>query len=284
MDNKNYSEYEPETLKKVQEVSIEVLEEFKRICKENNLTYFTLFGSAIGAVRHGGFIPWDDDLDVGMLRGDFEKFLTIAENLGEESKCELMSVLVDKENSSTVTKFQKKGTKFIGYYAKGLKANVGIAIDVFPIDVVPEDYKLRAKQARKAFFYEKLMFLRKNPKPNLPLTGIKKVIAQIICYIAWAGLNVFHISSVWLYKKFDAVLKMYSDSDSKYVSCLIAPVKKDYYWEKDTMLPVVEVPFENTTCSLPGNNHEILTKTYGDYMQIPPVEKRVNHAPLILKF
>ena len=77
--------YEPEILAKLHKTQIEILEEFERICEKHNLEYFAIYGTAIGAVRHQGFIPWDDDIDVGMLREDYEKFLEIAKKeLGEK--------------------------------------------------------------------------------------------------------------------------------------------------------------------------------------------------------
>lgn len=70
--------YDPQILKRLHEVQVEILKDFETICKKHHLEYFALYGTAIGAVRHQGFIPWDDDIDVGMLREDYEKFLTIA--------------------------------------------------------------------------------------------------------------------------------------------------------------------------------------------------------------
>lgn len=277
--------YKPEVLKKVQGTILEVYEEFRKICEANGLTYFLMFGTAIGAVRHGGFIPWDDDFDIGMFRDDYDRFVEICMQQDKDSLFELKAVFTDGESASTVTKFQKKGTKFVAYHSRFLKADLGIAIDIFPLDIVPEDKKLRRSQMKKAFIYEKLLFLSRNPFPLIPYKGIKGLAAEYICIFTWLMLNIFHVSPRWLYKKYDETAQKYRNTSSRYITCMMAPPPgQDYYWELEGMLPVREVPFEDTYGPLPGNNHDILELTYGDYMKLPPKSKRVNHAPVKLKF
>lgn len=277
--------YKPEVLKKVQDTILEVYEEFRKICEANGLTYFLMFGTAIGAVRHGGFIPWDDDFDVGMFRDDYDRFVEICMQQDKDSLFELKAVFTDGQSASTVTKFQKKGTRFVAYHSRFLKADLGIAIDIFPLDIVPEDKKLRRSQMRKAFIYEKLLFLSGNPFPLIPYKGIKGLAAEYICIFTWLMLNIFHVSPRWLYKKYDETAQEYRNTSSRYITCMMAPPPgQDYYWELEGMLPVKEVPFEDTYGPLPGNNHDILELTYGDYMKLPPKSKRVNHAPVELKF
>ena len=109
-----YKEYDKETLTKVHEIELELLNEFVRICDKHNLTYFLVGGTLLGAVRHSGFIPWDDDIDVGMPRVDYDKFINIAKN---ELKNDYLldSVETDKNYFLPFAKILKRNTLFIEY-------------------------------------------------------------------------------------------------------------------------------------------------------------------------
>ena len=109
--NMQYQEYEPKTLKRIQKVQLEILEAFINVCEKYDLSYFMLGGTGIGVVRHQGFIPWDDDIDVAMPRTDYDKFLSVVDKeIGEKYK--IMTPLIDKNYACNVTHLQKKGTKY----------------------------------------------------------------------------------------------------------------------------------------------------------------------------
>lgn len=102
--------YEPEVLEKLHKIQLEILEDFIYVCEKYNLTCFGVYGTAIGAVRHQGFIPWDDDIDVGMLREDYNRFFEVFEKeLGE--KYTLLTPEIDNRYACTVTHIQRKGTR-----------------------------------------------------------------------------------------------------------------------------------------------------------------------------
>ena len=139
--------YKPEELERLKKTEMEVLAAFIEICEKHDLPYFVNGGTAIGAVRHQGFIPWDDDMDVGMLRDDYEKFLQVAP--GEiEGKYELMNAEINKDCLGYTMRMCKVGTKHITDEHSKYPTTFGIRIDIFPYDNVPEDPKLRKKQLR----------------------------------------------------------------------------------------------------------------------------------------
>ena len=111
MKKYNRSEsYEPEILDKLHSVHLQILRDFIQVCKKYNLNYFVVYGTAIGAVRHSGFIPWDDDVDVAMLREDYEKFIKVfSKELGGQYN--LLTPERDGRYGCTVTHLQRKGTK-----------------------------------------------------------------------------------------------------------------------------------------------------------------------------
>ena len=130
--------YEKEVLDKLHRVQVEILRDFDTVCEKHQLHYFAVYGTAIGAVRHGGFIPWDDDVDVAMLREDYEKFLQIfPEEMAE--RYQLMTPELDGDYTCTVTHLQRKHTKFISEVTENLPYEQCIDLDIFPLDEVAEE-------------------------------------------------------------------------------------------------------------------------------------------------
>lgn len=133
-----------ETLRKLQLVELEIANEIKRVCVENNIKYFLESGTLLGAVRHGGFIPWDDDMDIGMMREEYEKFLKIApEKLSSEFI--LQTWKNEKDYSLTFAKVRKSDTIFLEYEFKDSSMHNGIWVDIFPYDSVPEKNITKSK-------------------------------------------------------------------------------------------------------------------------------------------
>lgn len=283
MSNVLYKQYDPDVLKKLQMVQTEMLKDVLEVCDKYDLPCFLIYGTAIGAVRHKGFIPWDDDIDVGMLRKDYDKLLSVfASELGEHY--ELLTPEIDSRYACTVTHVQRRNTVFITEMTKGLKCNCRIFMDIFPFDNVPESELEQNKLLRKSTLYGKLLFLSGSGSPHIPYTGLLYHILHFGCQIIHYGLKLFHITPSFLYKKFKKVSTSFNDVNCEYVTsyeytgCLKDKVKKA------DLLPLVKVPFEDITAYIPANNDEFLKKVYGNYMEIPPVEKRVNHAPLVIQF
>ena len=139
-----YQGYPPEILDKLHKVQLEILEDFIRVCNKYGLRYFAIYGTAIGAVRHEGFIPWDDDIDVGMLRRDYDRFFEVFEKeLGD--KYNLLTPEIDPRYACTVTHIQRKGTRFVSEMSKDLKCEQCIFMDIFPLIMW-----LRGKKLRKS--------------------------------------------------------------------------------------------------------------------------------------
>lgn len=275
--------YDPEVLAHLHTVHIEMLNDFKAVCAKYDLPYFALFGTAIGAVRHNGFIPWDDDIDVGMLRTDFEKFLQIADKeLGD--KYFIMSPRTDKHCTSSVVKVMKRGTKFISAMSKNAKHEQCIFMDIFPFDNVAPTEKEQQRQLKVTTFLDRLLYLCGTPYPIIPLKGIVGELAAAVCFAVHYGLKILHISPRWIFKLFENASQKYNNIETEYITGFGQPTALKKMFRKVDMLPLDEVPFENTTIHLLHNNDEELRKVYGDYMQIPPPEKQINHAPEILDF
>lgn len=285
---KRYKEargYDDVVLEKLHRVQLEILSDFIGVCQKYHLTYFVVYGTAIGAVRHSGFIPWDDDIDVGMLREDYNKFFEVFQDeLGE--KYNLLTPEIDGRYACTVTHIQRKGTKFVSEASQDLKCEQCIFMDIFPFDYVAADQKAAVKQGRKANVLGKLLFLAGTAYPVIPLQGVKGAAARLGCKLIHTGLKIFRVTPEKIYKKYvkDATAYNNSSEKSEYVTSFeYAGSLKDRI-KKNELFPMKEVQFENLRVNIPANNHEFLSKVYGDYMQIPPENERVNHMPLIIQF
>lgn len=277
--------YEDEILNKLHKVQLKILSDFIAVCEKYNLRYFAVYGTSIGAVRHQGFIPWDDDIDVAMLREDYDKFCKVFQKeLGEDYN--LLTPEIDERYACTVTHIQKRGTKFVSEASQDLKCEQGIFMDIFPLDYVAGDKKAALKQARYSNILGRLLFLSGTAYPMIPYKGAKGKLVAYTCLIIHYGLKLLRIRPRFLYRKYLSIVTKYncaSDKSEYVTSFEYAGGLKDRV-KKKNLFPLKKVPFENLEVNIPANNHEFLTKVYGDYMKIPPKEDRVNHMPLIIQF
>ena len=277
--------YEDEILDKLHKVQLKILSDFIAVCEKYNLRYFAVYGTAIGAVRHHGFIPWDDDIDVAMLREDYDQFCKVFhKELGGDYN--LLTPEIDGRYACTVTHIQKKGTKFISESSQDLKCEQCIFMDIFPLDYVAGDKRAALKQARQANIFGRLLFLVGTAYPVIPYKGLKGTMAAYACWLIHYALKLLGIKPQFLYGKYVAAAIHYNESPEKseYVTSFeYAGGLKDRV-KKDDLFPLKRVPFENLEINIPANNHDFLTKVYGDYMKIPPKEERVNHMPLVIQF
>ena len=283
MENRVFKEYDPEVLRKLQKIQLSILKDFVSVCEKNNLEYFIVSGSAIGVVRHQGFIPWDDDVDVAMPRKDYEKFLRVyKKDMGDKYK--VLTPLIDPEYISNVTHLQLEGTTFIPYTSKNIKCHLGINIDIFPLDHLPDDPVKAWVLMTKTWILDKLIFLRGEPEPNIPWTGIKKTVAAAICRLIHITMKVFHVSPVKLYKKLMKESIRYNREPSKY--CTIYEFTRPSIGRisKRELYPFRRMPFEDLIVNIPNDYDSYLRRVFGDYTKLPPVEKRVNHCPYKLDF
>ena len=135
-----FREIEQKTLKKLQENQLEILNEIERICKKNNINFFLVGGTLLGAVRHKGYIPWDDDLDIGMMREDFIKFRNIVAN-DLDNKYFFDFYDTDKDYYLPFAKVRKNNTTFNEEISKDYDNHKGIFVDIFPFEYSDDNFK-----------------------------------------------------------------------------------------------------------------------------------------------
>ena len=277
---KEYSDIE---LKKVQAAELMILKDFVSVCEENGLKYFALAGTTLGALRHGGFIPWDDDIDVGLLRADYDRVLEIFKRDFADKY-----TVVNGDGFSgyplMTTRIIKNGTKFVEDSLKNIKCPLGIFLDVYAFDNAAKDEKARIKQTKKTWFYSKLLILKHIPFPVLPFCGIKKKLCHCVTFLAWLFLNVFFVSHKYLYNKCKKYSTMYNGEDTGIYGYFCDTDGFSQTMSSNDIFPLRKMKFEDTEIYFPNESEKMLTAIYGDYMQLPPIEKRKNHYPYILDF
>lgn len=279
----NQDYYDEQVLKKLQKIELGILEEFDKICVENNIDYFLVGGCAIGIVRHKGFIPWDDDIDVGMNREDYDKFLRIA----EEQYSDKYSVINNDTNPKFPlmnTRWGLKGTEYKTEDLKDIPGDFGIFLDIFCFDNVPDDDKLMKKQGTKAWFYGKMLVLSGVKRPTLYYYGFKAKVLHAIFFVAHYVLKIFHLTSRHFYKKANKYGTMYKNEETKRFAYMYDPQRFTSMLDKSDIYPTRRMNFEGVSVKVPYKIEEYLSTRYGDYMKLPPEDKRHTHPPFSLKF
>ena len=264
-------ERKEELLRKLQKAEYKILEDIDKLCRENEIQYFIADGTLLGAVRHGGFIPWDDDIDIGMLRKDYNKFIKIAPGLLDE-KYTLECWETNQYYGYGFAKVMNNRTKFIDAVSENVKCCKGIYIDVFPYDAMPE----------------------KNIKAySFLLWNLGKLIQMKNGYENWKSYMANH--SVALYRPYILLSKLFSRkflirNYQKIVNRLnkLYPNSKICFEnfdggmlklnvEREWIKKVKPIQFEQGTFWAPDFAHEYLQSFYGDYMKLPSKEKQKSY-------
>ena len=262
-------------------MELEVIKEFVRICEKYDLNYFALFGTCIGAVRHKGFIPWDDDIDMGMPRNDYEKFCEIVPN---ECKGKFRIVGPDSQEKfyNLVPHFCKSNTRFATNYDHG-NFNMGIGFDIFVYDEIDKLEKKGNKQIRisnicrslymcyNVDFYKNSVFKEGNLIPRI-VAGIAHRVLRIIPNFD---------SIIYEFYKKNVIVK---DLNSNVLTQFSDTMSLESIISKEELFPLKKLDFEDIKINVPNQYDKILKRVYGNYMELPPIDKRQNHYPYILDF
>lgn len=283
-----YKEYDPAMLKKLQETYILIVKDFLAFCFEHQLCVIGAYGTVLGAVRHGGFIPWDDDIDLYLPRTDYEKLL----ELQRQGICAPGYEVQSAENNAWYPKpfatFQKLNTVCISEDQVGKRGNerMHLAIDLFPLDALPDDEAAAKRMARHARIWCMLCFLRSGSEPDIPFPNpVLHKAAWISCKCITLALRGFGVSNRWMQKQIDRWARSGENLPSHRYS-YVGSYTTLYAWvDKDAVDQFEYRPFGDISLPVMRNPEDYLARRYGaDYMQLPPLAQRRNHTAAVLDF
>ena len=262
--------------------SKQILREFIRICEKHEIEYFIVGGTAIGIERHGGFIPWDDDVDVGLLREDFDRFMKIAPTeMGSEYG--IYAAELNKNIQGLWAQLYIKDTLYVTKKNAKWPLHPGIKIDVCPYDYIPDDEKERHKWYKNFQFWSHLYIIRNTKVPDLDLRGAKLLVTKMLCTIAYYGMKIFGPSVDKIMEKCGTIARKYKGK-TQWVTYLDDPKPDKWAMSKEELYPLQDRYFEDIKVKVPNKTHEVLTRGYGDYMTPPPEDQRGSHFLVELQF
>ncbi len=257
-----------EELRKIGVIQLEILDELHRICEKHGITYYMIAGTLLGAVRHKGFIPWDVDIDIAMPREEYERFARIA---GEELQEQYTYVnhntftdyvrphaLVVKNDTVIHMKYDHLNPKLY---------DLGVYVDIFPLDNAPDSEKLRRRQASQL---KKFRWLKDH---RIPYCYSYKAWRRYVHYAASFLLSWIPMKAI--NRKQQKLMQKYRGQETKCICSMASqyPYAKQCMPKEIYAEPVL-LEFEGRQYYAPKEYTQYLTRLYGDYMQLPPPEKR----------
>ena len=254
-------------IREIQQMELGIMEYIHEACQKIGVKYFLAYGSLIGAVRHKGFIPWDDDMDICMLREDYEKLqdYLIA---NPDERYEVMSY---KNNLNYVYPFMKVQDNHTYLLEEDVRidSNMGIYVDIFPVDGYEDDVQFKNKMTK---------LIKKRQLSCYTFKGITNTKSVLNSLLRYVSVIIFYFTNTNKYvAQIEELAKSRKVSDYEQVDYLIYKDMNKPVWRREWLEQVTTGTFEGKEFTIPKNYHEILTSDYGDYMQLPPVEQRVSH-------
>lgn len=254
-------------LKKLQ---LDILQYVSEFCEANDIHYWLDGGTLIGAIRHKGYIPWDDDIDLGMLRSDYDRFSELFNQKQANSPYEFKSASTDKQFHIPFGKVLDKRTILYEPDEQGEKSAVGV--DIFVYDNAPDDDELLQKMYEKRDAYRKM-----DTTQSLNHTPTGNILRRGALYVLHGILQLW--PKHFFARKIAENAKKYNGMPTQRIGNFTGYVR--YVCDKRVVDSFVDTEFEGKQYKIPVGYDEWLRSVYGDYMQLPPVEKRVSHHSFV---
>ncbi|HGL7717046.1 TPA: phosphorylcholine transferase LicD [Streptococcus pneumoniae] len=267
-----------ETNKQLHETLIEILDFVKEICEKHELTYFLVFGTALGAKRHCGFIPWDDDVDIALPREHYNIFIDALSET-DQSIFSLQNEDNEPNYFLPFAKLRKNNTIFIEKILDVEYENNGIYIDIFPLDFVENLDSFNFKIRRTTFNYIKHI---------LKFSSCRSFYKNKYSNVRYLIENIMSIPTLFFSNRrllFLANSLISSTTKADFIGQYDQKSNKRAIMPSNYYFPPRSAVFEGKTYSVPAKLEDYLKCFYGsDYMELPPIEKRVTHQPITLRF
>jgi lipopolysaccharide cholinephosphotransferase len=255
-------------LTEIKNFQLKILEEVASFCEKNNIRYSLYFGTLLGAVRHQGYIPWDDDIDIMMPRPDYNRFIKSFETT--DNNLRIKSLLNDDNYPYTFAKVENIKTKLIEY--ADITYDIGVNIDIFPIDGVPEEQNIFDK------FFKSLILQRDFLLIKTVKTDFKNRSAFKNLILLFMKLIFKVVSYKTIIKSINKKITKNGFVESKYVmACCFPGIKKHQKLRRVIYEEFIDIDFESKKYKVIKHYDDYLKMQYGNYMELPPVNEQVTH-------
>ncbi len=247
-------------------ILVEVMDDIHDFCEKHGIIYYLSGGTLLGAIRHNGIIPWDDDIDIHMPRPDYDRFMEL---YPKEGKNVLLEHRLNEDYKYPYAKLYKKGTLIVEKGAN-VGVDIGIFVDIFPLDALGNSEKEAKKLMRKIY-----------PYVNLNLSLLVEQWRENVSFVKnFAIWNLHNVALMMgghkkLLKKINKIMRTYDYNESAYVGEFIDEVQYKRITDKKLLDVRYLHDFEGRQYYIPSGYDKILTDFYGDYMTPPPPEKQV---------
>ena len=254
------------------DLQLEILSSIDYYCRKRGIDYFLTGGSCIGAVRHKGYIPWDDDIDIGMTRPNYDQFINgFNKEIDEHPNLKVFAPELNWDyyapyaNVCDIRTILDEGTN--GH--NGI--DIGVKVDVFPVDGIPSDltsFQAEKKKMRRLWnmLYLKRLIINKDEHSFIWRMNmwVKKALLSIISYER-------------IQKKIKELAISNKFEESSYAIDVVFPWKRDVMCEKEVYEDLIDVDFEQLKVKIVKNYDRYLSLKYGDYLKLPPENERMCH-------
>ncbi len=263
-----YYDFSPEELRRTQLKQLEMYRYFKDFCEAHSLTFFFCGGCCIGTLRHAGFIPWDDDIDVFMPRADYERLWTLWNDREDNARFELLRSTPERITGNIFMTLVDKSTTCVKPYQRQLDIPHGYPLDILPLDACPSGFS-RKMQKMHALLYS-LFCAQVVPENH---GGAVSLAAKVLLGI-FRGKKIR--ARIWQHCE-RAMTKYRLEDCTKITELCSGPHYMQNEYPKQAFSGVVYKPFEGIDSPIPSGYDEYLSMAFGDYMTLPPPEKQKPH-------
>lgn len=256
------------TIDELKTLQVDILEAVHQFCQENNISYGLAYGTLIGGIRHHGYIPWDEDIDILMPRPDYNRFLQSFN--GKVNNYKVMAPEINPNYYAPYANVYDERTILIEGGVKHRGIEIGIKIDIFPIDGVPESCDDYNEIMKKMLWYNSI--LRTKRRKLSTIKGLKPLIRHFYYLLKYSSYDYQDIQ-----KSIMELCKSCDYATSKYVDHFSFPFYPYKRFQKKDIDSFIPVDYEGHCFMCPVGYDDYLKNIYGDYMQLPPEEKRFPH-------
>lgn len=252
-------------LKQIHEVTLEILKDIDRVCRENDLKYTAIGGTLIGAVRHGGYIPWDDDIDIAIMRDDYERFLKIYREK-KENQFELFDYKSTEGYYNQFAKVSDKRTRINDNFGRNVKG-LGVTVDIFPLDC--------RVSSKLSIDYKKMRILVYKLHISMEYNGkncLKNLIKKFIRLIFVRKDYRYYLTEI---EKFATAQNNNELSDV--AGTFSSGCGEFDMFKKEIFDEYTYLKFEDTKIMVVKEYEYFLQHRFGDYMKMPPEDQRISH-------